>query len=44
VADCLPAERIEIRCEAVGETERRIVLSATSPALTSAVQAIAAAL
>jgi tRNA threonylcarbamoyladenosine biosynthesis protein TsaE len=31
VADCLPAERIEIRCEAVGETERRFTMSATAP-------------
>jgi tRNA threonylcarbamoyladenosine biosynthesis protein TsaE len=43
VADCLPAERIEIRCEAVGETQRRFLLSATSPALAAAVQAVAAA-
>ena len=26
VADCLPAERLEIRCEAVGETERRFTI------------------
>lgn len=44
VTDCLPAERLEIRCEAVGETERRFVLSATSPALAAAAQAIVAAL
>jgi tRNA threonylcarbamoyladenosine biosynthesis protein TsaE len=33
VADCLPAERLEIRCEAVRETVRRFTLSATSPEL-----------
>jgi tRNA A37 threonylcarbamoyladenosine biosynthesis protein TsaE len=37
VANCLPAERIEIRCDAVGETERRFVVSATSEALARAV-------
>jgi tRNA threonylcarbamoyladenosine biosynthesis protein TsaE len=44
VADCLPAERVEIRCEAVGETERRFLLSATSPALAAALQVVAAAI
>jgi tRNA threonylcarbamoyladenosine biosynthesis protein TsaE len=42
VAVCLPAARVEIRCEALDETERRFVLSATSPALVAAVQAVAA--
>jgi tRNA threonylcarbamoyladenosine biosynthesis protein TsaE len=36
VADCLPSERIEIRCEAVGETERRFTARATSDALARA--------
>jgi tRNA threonylcarbamoyladenosine biosynthesis protein TsaE len=44
VADCLPPERVEIRCEAVGETERRFILSGTSPALAAAVERLAATL
>jgi tRNA threonylcarbamoyladenosine biosynthesis protein TsaE len=43
VADCLPADRVEIRCEAVGETDRRFTLSATSPALADVVHRVAAA-
>jgi tRNA threonylcarbamoyladenosine biosynthesis protein TsaE len=34
VRDCLPADYLEIRCEAVGETERRFSITAESPALT----------
>jgi tRNA threonylcarbamoyladenosine biosynthesis protein TsaE len=30
VANCLPAERLEIRCEAVGETVRRFTLCGTT--------------
>jgi tRNA threonylcarbamoyladenosine biosynthesis protein TsaE len=37
VADCLPAERLEIGCEAVGETERRFTIRATTPILGDAV-------
>src|SRR5688572_6419776 len=44
VADCLPAERVEIRCEAVGETSRRFTLSATSPRLERVVDAVLGAL
>ncbi len=40
VAACLPVEHIEIRCEAVGETERRFTMSATSPALAQALDVI----
>ncbi len=40
VASCLPTDRIEIQCEAVGETERRFTLSATSARLESAIHAI----
>ena len=40
VANCLPAERVEIRCDAVGETERRFAISATSAALDQVVTAI----
>lgn len=40
VADLLPAERLEIRCEATGETERRFSLAATSKALDLAVQSV----
>jgi tRNA threonylcarbamoyladenosine biosynthesis protein TsaE len=44
VADCLPAERVEIRCEAVGETERRFTVAATAAHLSAAVNQAAAAL
>ncbi len=37
VANCLPAERVEIQCDAVGETERRFTVSATTKELESAV-------
>lgn len=37
VEACLPTERLEIRCEATGETERRFTLSATSPTLADAI-------
>jgi tRNA threonylcarbamoyladenosine biosynthesis protein TsaE len=30
VADCMPAERLEIQCEAVGETVRKFALRGTS--------------
>jgi tRNA threonylcarbamoyladenosine biosynthesis protein TsaE len=40
VAECLPTDRIEIRCEAVGENSRRFVISATSPKLEKAVRAL----
>jgi tRNA threonylcarbamoyladenosine biosynthesis protein TsaE len=40
VADCLPAERVEIRCEATGETSRRFTASATSPRLEQVVDAV----
>lgn len=36
VADCLPPERLEIACEAVGETERQFTLTATTPRLQEA--------
>lgn len=41
VAGCLPAGRLEISCEAVGETERRFTISATASALESIVDAAA---
>jgi tRNA threonylcarbamoyladenosine biosynthesis protein TsaE len=44
VADCLPAERMEIQCEATGENSRRFTLSATSPRLEKVVDAVGAAL
>jgi len=37
VANCLPAERLEVRCETVGETQRRFTLTASTPALENAV-------
>jgi tRNA threonylcarbamoyladenosine biosynthesis protein TsaE len=40
VADGLPKERIEIQCEAVGETERRFMLSATAPGLWGVVRSV----
>ena len=40
VADCLPAERVEILCEATGENSRRFTLSATSPRLAQVVDAV----
>jgi tRNA threonylcarbamoyladenosine biosynthesis protein TsaE len=44
VADCLPAERMEIRCEAVGETERRFTVRATAARLAASVQQLGGAL
>jgi tRNA threonylcarbamoyladenosine biosynthesis protein TsaE len=44
VANCLPAARMEIQCEAVAETERRFTVSATTPRLEPAVRAIEHAL
>jgi tRNA threonylcarbamoyladenosine biosynthesis protein TsaE len=44
VADCLPAERVEIRCEAIGETSRRFTLQVTSPQLERIVDAVRDAL
>jgi tRNA threonylcarbamoyladenosine biosynthesis protein TsaE len=42
VANCLPRDHIRIEAEALGETERRFTISATSPALAPAVNALAA--
>jgi tRNA threonylcarbamoyladenosine biosynthesis protein TsaE len=39
VADCLPAERIEIECEATGETSRQFTIRAT-PYLTTVLETI----
>ncbi len=44
VADCLPAERVEIQCEAVGENSRRFTLRASSPRLAWVVDAVRDAL
>ena len=44
VAACLPADHLEIRCEAVGEMQRRFILIPTSPALANVVSAIERAL
>jgi tRNA threonylcarbamoyladenosine biosynthesis protein TsaE len=38
VRDCLPADYLEIRCEALGETERQFTLTTTSPALRPAIE------
>jgi tRNA threonylcarbamoyladenosine biosynthesis protein TsaE len=38
VADCLPAERLEIRCEAVEETHRRFELNGTTQRLKKCVE------
>jgi tRNA threonylcarbamoyladenosine biosynthesis protein TsaE len=43
VATCLPADRLEIRCEPIGETERRFTVRATGPHLAAAVQQAATA-
>jgi tRNA threonylcarbamoyladenosine biosynthesis protein TsaE len=40
VSDCLPAERVEIRCEATGESSRRFTLSAASARLEDVVDAV----
>ncbi len=39
VAECLPPERVEIQCEATGETERQFSITATSPLLADALKA-----
>ncbi len=39
VANCLPPERVEIECDAVGETQRRFTITATS-ALTSVTESL----
>ena len=44
VADCLPAERLEIRCEATGETARRFTIWGTSPRMTQSVDELRTAL
>ena len=44
VAACLPRERLEVRCEAIGETERWFTISANAPALGAAVRVIGNAL
>jgi tRNA threonylcarbamoyladenosine biosynthesis protein TsaE len=44
VEDCLPAERLEIRCEATGETERRFAILGTSPRMDGVVEEIRTAL
>ena len=44
VADCLPADRIEIQCEATGENSRTFVISATSPQGEDAIRAMSDAL
>lgn len=44
VENCLPADRIEIHCEAVGETERRFTIGATSSRYDDALRAVASAL
>ena len=41
VERCLPAERVEIRCEAAGETERVFRLSATTAAVQESLKATA---
>lgn len=40
VESCLPREYLEIRCEAVGETERRFALRASTPAMGAIVEAV----
>jgi len=42
VESCLPEGRLEIRCESIGETERRFTLQATSPRLQSVIETIRA--
>lgn len=44
VEACLPAERLEIRCEATGETERRFAISGTSSRMDGVVESLRAAL
>ncbi|HMP05114.1 MAG TPA: tRNA (adenosine(37)-N6)-threonylcarbamoyltransferase complex ATPase subunit type 1 TsaE, partial [Lacipirellulaceae bacterium] len=42
VARCLPDERLEIRCDAIGQSQRRFVLSATTQALARVLASVAA--
>jgi tRNA threonylcarbamoyladenosine biosynthesis protein TsaE len=44
VAGCLPPDRLQIICEAVGETSRQFTLCATSPRLQEVVTAVRDAL
>jgi tRNA threonylcarbamoyladenosine biosynthesis protein TsaE len=44
VASCLPAERLDILCDATSETQRRFTLTARSPSLHQAVEAVREAL
>jgi tRNA threonylcarbamoyladenosine biosynthesis protein TsaE len=44
VADCLPAQRIDIRCEAVGETERTFTIAATTAGLEHRIRSVERAL
>ncbi len=44
VADCLPAARLEIQCEAVGETERRFTLRGTTVGIDECVEQVRGAL
>lgn len=44
VADCLPAERLEIRCEATGEFERQFMLRAYGSRLQQTIAAVTTAL
>jgi tRNA threonylcarbamoyladenosine biosynthesis protein TsaE len=44
VARCLPAARVEIACEAVGESARRFTLSATTPQLEACLDRVQTAL
>ena len=40
VQRCLPAERLEIECEAIGETARRFTLRGTTPRMDDIVNAV----
>jgi tRNA threonylcarbamoyladenosine biosynthesis protein TsaE len=44
VANCLPAERIEIHCEVIGETTRQFTISAATPQMQECVDRIREAL
>ncbi|MCC6492513.1 MAG: tRNA (adenosine(37)-N6)-threonylcarbamoyltransferase complex ATPase subunit type 1 TsaE [Pirellulales bacterium] len=44
VADCLPAERLEIHCEATGESQRRFRLSAVGAAAAQIIKEVRRAL
>jgi tRNA threonylcarbamoyladenosine biosynthesis protein TsaE len=41
VMDCLPAERLEIRCQSVAESQRRFTLQPSTPRLKGAMQKLA---